>query len=208
MSKPTFYTTVLAIVAMGSSTVIPLTGSLAQELPSAAQITDALKPKTSDSPTTRKLLITPRANPDSAVIDSLRHRQTRQITVEERAKVAEIARTRPSIDLEVTFEYDSDLIGSRAVPTLVNLGTALQSADLKGSVFVVAGHTDAQGGDGYNQSLSERRADAVKRFLVEKFEVPPENLISIGFGETHLKNNWHPYSGENRRVQIVNTEVR
>ncbi|MGC8030408.1 OmpA family protein, partial [Salmonella enterica] len=59
---------------------------------------------------------------------------------------------------------DADMM----VPSVQALGRALTSPELKGSTFVVAGHTDAAGGDSYNQDLSERRADSIKRYLVEK----------------------------------------
>ena len=51
------------------------------------------------------------------------------------------------------------------------LGRALTNPDLKGSTFVVAGHTDAAGGEAYNQDLSERRADSIKRYLVDKYGI-------------------------------------
>lgn len=181
--------------------------AVAQEQPSAAQILEALKPK-GNTHTTRSLTAEPQQEPDRKFIDSLRNRQTRLISIEERTKAAEIAKARPSIDLEITFDYNSDVIGPRAVPALVNLGAALRSGDLKGCVFLLAGHTDAKGNDSYNMDLSERRADAVRRFLVEKFSLAPENLIPIGYGMTQLKNPADPFGGENRRVQIVNTEVK
>ena len=180
----------------------------AQEQPSAAQIIEALKPRSGSDVTTRSLTAKPQTTPGRKFIDSLRNRQTRMISIEERTKAAEIAKVKPSIDLEITFDYDSDAIGPQAVPTLVNLGTALRSGDLKGCVFLLAGHTDAKGNDSYNMDLSERRADAVRRFLVEKFSLAPENLIPIGYGMTQLKNPADPFGGENRRVQIVNTEVK
>ena len=58
--------------------------------------------------------------------------------------------------------------------------------------------------DPYNQDLSERRADAVKRFLSEKFGIEATKLISVGYGKNRLKNSSDPYAAENRRVQIVN----
>lgn len=180
----------------------------AQEQPSASQIIDALKPKGGSGVTTRLLTASPGSAPDRKFIDSLRNRQTRLISIEERTKAAEIAKARPSIDLEITFDYDSDVIGLQAVPTLVSLGTALRSGELKGCVFLLAGHTDAKGDATYNQTLSERRADAVRRFLVEKFSLAPENLIPIGYGKSQLKNAAAPFGGENRRVQIVNTEIK
>ncbi|MGH6834132.1 MAG: OmpA family protein [Methylocella sp.] len=180
----------------------------AQEQPSASQIIEALKPKGGSGVTKRSLTADPRPAADRNFIDSLRNRQTRLISIEERSKAAEIAKARPSIDLEITFDYNSDVIGPQAVPPLVNLGTALRSGELKGSVFLLAGHTDAKGDATYNQTLSERRADAVRRFLVEKFSLAPENLIPIGYGKSQLKNAANPYAGVNRRVQIVNTEIK
>jgi len=85
------------------------------------------------------------------------------------------------------------------------LGEALTSPDLKGRTFIVAGHTDAKGSDTYNQGLSERRADAVKRFLSEKYGIGTNRLVTVGYGATHLKNRESPLAGENRRVQVVNT---
>jgi outer membrane protein OmpA-like peptidoglycan-associated protein len=189
----------------------PLDLADAQEEPSAAQIRDALRPKAEAAPTTRKLRVrqgSAGSADDADFIEGLRNRQTRLITIEERTKAAEIAKARPSIDLEVTFDYDSDVIGPRAARTLVNLGSALRSGDLEGRIFLVSGHTDAEGGAGYNQALSERRAEAVKRFLAENFGIEPANLVAIGYGETQLKNWADPTASENRRVQIVNTEIK
>ena len=49
------------------------------------------------------------------------------------------------------------------------------------------------------------RADAVKRFLAEKYGVETDRLLTVGYGATKLKNSESPLAGENRRVQIVNT---
>ena len=84
------------------------------------------------------------------------------------------------------------------------LGKALSNPALKGSTFVVAGHTDAVGGEASNQDLSNRRADTIKRILVEKYGVAPENLVTTGYGKTRLKNEADPKAAENRRVEVVN----
>jgi outer membrane protein OmpA-like peptidoglycan-associated protein len=68
----------------------------------------------------------------------------------------------------------------------------------------VGGHTDAKGSDPYNQSLSERRAETVKKFLTENYKIPAENLVSTGYGKGDLKNKADPFAAENRRVQIIN----
>jgi outer membrane protein OmpA-like peptidoglycan-associated protein len=84
------------------------------------------------------------------------------------------------------------------------LGKALSDPSLKGSSIVLAGHTDAVGGEDANQQLSERRADAVKKYLVDKYNLAPENLVTAGYGKDRLKDKDNPRSAENRRVEIVN----
>ena len=90
----------------------------------------------------------------------------------------------------------------------MTLGRALTNPDLQGSVFLIGGHTDAKGDDDYNQRLSERRASAVKRFLKERFDIPDDTLVTAGYGEEQLKNESDPFAAENRRVQIVNLELK
>ena len=110
----------------------------------------------------------------------------------------------PSIDLEIFFEYDSATIAPSAVRTLVILGQALASPQLKGGTFLIAGHTDAKGSREYNRALSERRARAIRDFLIETFKLDGSRLIAIGRGMDDLKNKSEPYASENRRVQVVN----
>ncbi len=84
------------------------------------------------------------------------------------------------------------------------LGKALSSADLKGSTFIVAGHTDAAGSDGYNQDLSERRADSIKRYLTDKYGIAGADLVTVGYGESKPGDPSQPLAEANRRVQVVN----
>jgi outer membrane protein OmpA-like peptidoglycan-associated protein len=196
-----------ASVALGAA--LALLGCVglapAAEPVSADQIIKALQPP---ARITRGLSTSPadstRASEDSRFINSLRNRTTRSLSSDERERVAAIAKTRPSIDLEINFDYNSSVIGSRAAPQVKALGEALTSAELRGHTFILAGHTDAKGGDTYNQGLSERRADAVRRFLAEKYAIDTVNLVTVGYGKTQLKNSASPFGAENRRVQIVN----
>jgi outer membrane protein OmpA-like peptidoglycan-associated protein len=178
--------------------------ALAEEAPSAEQIIKALKP----ARVTRGVPTSPaeaaRRAEETRFIDTLRNRSTRSITTEERKQIVSVTKTKPSIDLEVNFDYDSATIGPQAQPQVAALGEALASADLTGRTFILAGHTDAKGSDSYNQGLSERRADAVKRFLAEKYGIKMGDLVTVGYGKTRLKNSADPFSGENRRVQVVN----
>jgi outer membrane protein OmpA-like peptidoglycan-associated protein len=196
----------LACIVLAAGLAVPASIglALAAEQPSAEQIIKALKP----AKLTRGLTTSPadaaRAAEDARFIDTLRNRTTRSLTTVEREQIVSIASQKPSIDLDINFEFNSATIGSKAAPQLSTLGQALTSADLKGRSFIVAGYTDAKGADGYNQELSERRADAVKRFLLEKYGIEAANLVTVGYGKTQLKNPASPLSGENRRVQVVN----
>jgi outer membrane protein OmpA-like peptidoglycan-associated protein len=188
------------IVAVGLALPAGLGTGLAAEQPSTDQIIRALKPVTrSVSPADAA-----RRAEETSFVNSLRNRPTRSLTTAEREQITSIAQKRPSVDLEVNFEYNSDNISSKATPQVTALGQALSSAELKGGTFIVAGHTDAKGGETYNQGLSERRAEAVKRFLSEKYGIDASNLVTVGYGKTQLKNPSGPLSSENRRVQVIN----
>jgi outer membrane protein OmpA-like peptidoglycan-associated protein len=197
-----------APVVLGFTLILSIGGfAIAQEQPSEAQILEALKPH----PTKRSMRISAadqeRAADDRRFIESLMKKTSRAITIDDRRKVAELAKEKPNIDLEITFDYNSAKISPQAMPTLQTLGRALASEELNSDTFLIAGHTDAAGSDVYNQTLSERRAEAVKAFLAEHFKLTREHLLAIGFGKTQLKNAADPLAAENRRVQIVNTEI-
>src|SRR5262249_21450361 len=51
---------------------------------------------------------------------------------------------------------------------------------------------------------SERRAEALKRFLSKKYGIDASNLVTVGYGKTQLKNAAGPFASENRRVQVIN----
>ena len=55
-----------------------------------------------------------------------------------------------------------------------------------------------------NMTLSERRAEAVRDYLVGHFSIGASRLIAIGYGEERLKNTADPDAAENRRVEVVN----
>ena len=117
------------------------------------------------------------------------------------------AHERLSIDLYVNFAYDSAELTSDARITLDRLGYALRDERLKGFSFLIAGHTDAKGSVEYNQKLSERRAQAVKSYLITQFGIDSALLTARGFGKSQLLDPSRPEDGVNRRVQIVNSTV-
>jgi outer membrane protein OmpA-like peptidoglycan-associated protein len=133
-----------------------------------------------------------------------RIRKTRAWNLHDRTQLAEVTRDLPQVDVEVYFAFDSAEILPQALPTLDKLGTALSQAEFKGIAFVLAGHADAKGTAEYNRGLSERRAEAVKRFLKEKFNLSAADFMTVGYGFEQLKDPDHPLSEVNRRVQVVN----
>jgi len=145
---------------------------------------------------------------DRQFIDSIKNRATRSLTLDEREHIATIAKERPSVDIEVNFDYNSAKVGPSAMPSVTALGKALTSPELQGGTFVLAGHTDAKGSLPSNQDLSEKRADAIKRYLIDNFHIPASNLVTVGYGKTKLKNEADPFAATNRRVQIVNMEEK
>jgi outer membrane protein OmpA-like peptidoglycan-associated protein len=192
----------------GAVTLFVGHAALAGEQPSEAQILDALKPKIS-----RSMSNAPadpaRAAEEQKAIETLRLGQrTRSLSSSQREQVAAVAKEKPKVDLEIYFDYNSATISAEAIPTLDKLGHVLSNPDLQGSIFMIAGHTDAKGGENYNLGLSERRAEAVKRYLVEKFNLSAESLTSIGYGKEQLKDKDNPFAPENRRVQVVNMQSK
>lgn len=120
------------------------------------------------------------------------------------ASKAEVVQPAPSVDLEIPFDYNSAKITTPALVLLTTLGRALSDERLAGQTFVIAGHTDGQGGGAYNLKLSQARAEAVRAFLITNFRVEPDKLVAEGHGERQLKNARRPLAKENRRVQVTN----
>ena len=175
---------------------------------SASKIVNALT-----KPATRGLSVGAQEDPaakakETHFVDTLRNRQTRSLSLGEREEIAQITSTKPKIDLEIHFDYNSADISKTSVSAVQELGKALSDASLKGSTFVVAGHTDAIGGESYNQELSERRADTIKRYLTEKYGIAGSDLVTVGYGKTKPKDPNAPMDPTNRRVQVVNMDTK
>jgi outer membrane protein OmpA-like peptidoglycan-associated protein len=111
----------------------------------------------------------------------------------------------PRVDLDINFETGSWQLTPEEVDKLAvvaeGIGRAIQRNP--GEVFLIEGHTDAVGNDVDNLSLSDRRAEAVAVALTEQFHVPPENLVTQGYGEQHLKVPTNGPERANRRVAVL-----
>jgi outer membrane protein OmpA-like peptidoglycan-associated protein len=200
----------LALAAIGAVLSLDLAPAFAAEDVTKEQIVRALAiPK---APLTRGLSMAPPAEQPATsplqdkFLQTVRGRSSRSLSSTEREEIAAMATAKPNIDLEITFDYDSANISQKSLGSVQALGQALTSPDLKGSTFVVAGHTDAAGTDAYNQDLSDRRADAIKRYLVEKYRIASADLVTVGYGKSKLKDPSQPLAEVNRRVQVVNMQ--
>ncbi|MDB5638145.1 MAG: OmpA family protein [Bradyrhizobium sp.] len=200
---------VLKVITISAALSMTAGFALAGDTVSADQIIHALQPK----PLTRGLSAGPQVDPavkakEISFIQTLRNRKTRSLSLGEREEIAELASNKPNIDLDIQFDYNSDKITATSMPSVQALGQALSNANLKGSTFVVAGHTDAIGGEAYNQDLSERRAETIKRYLTDKFGIAGTDLVAVGYGKTKPKDPSAPMDPVNRRVQVVNMDTK
>jgi outer membrane protein OmpA-like peptidoglycan-associated protein len=111
------------------------------------------------------------------------------------------------IDLDtINFEFGSWEVPPDQYHKLERVARAMLRIlrDNPDSVFLVEGHTDAVGSEDDNLSLSDRRASSVAQILSETFDVPPENLVTQGYGEQFLKVDTQGPERLNRRVAFLN----
>ncbi|MFT4149547.1 MAG: OmpA family protein [Paracoccaceae bacterium] len=110
-----------------------------------------------------------------------------------------------TVDVDnVTFDTGSAAIQPAQAEKLAALGKFIKQllADNPAEVFLVEGHTDAVGSASSNLSLSDRRAESVALALTEYFNVPPENLVVQGYGESDLRIDTDAAEPLNRRVVV------
>jgi len=101
------------------------------------------------------------------------------------------------------FATNSDEVQASAHDALAKVAELLSVYDDRRVLIV--GHTDAIGDASYNKHLSERRADLVKQFFVDKFEIAPARLATEGLGEDRpiASNDTPDGRRTNRRVEVV-----
>lgn len=102
----------------------------------------------------------------------------------------------------VTFEYDSDRLTLQARHQLDELAAALSFAVSADEPFEVGGHTDAKGTEAYNLDLSQRRAEAVRTYLVREHRLDPAMIRPRGVGKSEPDPRYPPLAAEQRRVVI------
>jgi outer membrane protein OmpA-like peptidoglycan-associated protein len=171
-----------ALVASVFALLVLPTFAAAQQTPSAATIE-------------RQLEAAPRT----------RIRPDQKVTVREFKRRPELRRMAPSIDIQsINFAFGSAAIPYSQYPKVETIAEALHRLlDRRPRArILIEGHTDAVGSDQFNQLLSERRAESLRRTLVREFGIPRRALETVGYGEEFLlvptsQENWR-----NRRVTL------
>ena len=103
---------------------------------------------------------------------------------------------------DIHFASGSDKIEPNSENILNEIGEAMKS--VSGTIFVIIGHTDSDGEEVDNQKLSDKRALAVKKFLVDNFGIESNTLLTSGKGETEpvADNSTSEGKAQNRRVEF------
>jgi len=107
------------------------------------------------------------------------------------------------VTLNVEFDFDKASIRKTSHQEIGNLAAVMKKyPDLK---ILIEGHTDNVGGVKYNEKLSQRRAAAVKKYLVEKFGIEASRLTTKGYGLTRpvASNATKDGRQKNRRVEAA-----
>lgn len=115
---------------------------------------------------------------------------------------AELEEQNKLIMYGINFETNSAVLKESSKGVLSNLGVLLQEdANLK---LGIEGHTDSDGSDSYNLELSEKRARAVKAYLVAEFKIDDSRLRAKGMGESYpIADNGNAVGkAANRRVEL------
>jgi len=101
------------------------------------------------------------------------------------------------------FDHDRDTLTAESAPALAQIAKFLASAPDKG--FYIVGHTDNVGTFAYNLDLSRRRAESVRRALIDDYGIAADRLHAHGSGPTSPRrsNAGDPGRAANRRVELV-----
>ena len=132
-------------------------------------------------------------------------RLSRRFTLRELRARPDLREYMPAIDLDsIHFGFNEYWVREEEIGKLERIGEAIERivASNPDEVFLIEGHTDAVGSFDYNQRLSEKRAKAVKEALTQYFNIPADNLVTIGYGERFLKIPTLEAEPENLRVSI------
>jgi outer membrane protein OmpA-like peptidoglycan-associated protein len=143
----------------------------------------------------------------AALIAQQRGDEQRSFSLRQVREISEVRALAPQIELDAArFASGSAAIAPEQARSLSRVGNTMRQliADDPRTVFLIEGHTDAVGDASYNLALSDRRAETVALALTEYFDVPPENMITQGYGESALRVQTPLAEQANRRAVVRN----
>ena len=114
----------------------------------------------------------------------------RSFSLRQIREIREVRQLAATVDVNnITFDTGSSAISPTQAESLASLGRFLAQMvrDNPDEVFLIEGHTDAVGSAASNLALSDRRAESVALALTEYFDIPPENMVIQGYGESELR---------------------
>lgn len=132
-------------------------------------------------------------------------RAGRKFSLRQIREIPEVRALAATIDVTpITFATGSSAVAPEQARNLADLGRVMQQLldDNPREVFLIEGHTDATGKAAMNLALSDRRAESVALALTEYFDIPPENMVVQGYGETELLIDTQASEARNRRVEV------
>ena len=129
----------------------------------------------------------------------------RRFTLSQIRNIPEVRSLVAPVNIDaITFDSGSAAIRPDQAKQLQALGRVIQDsvAENPSEIFMIEGHTDTVGADAFNLALSDRRAESVALALTEYFDVPPENLVTQGYGEQFLRIRAEGDIRGNRRASV------
>ena len=149
---------------------------------------------------------------EAEIVDVLKQQNGKPIFVIGGKTIYLIEGKRPQDDLDnapragalIHFDFDSARIRSESYPLLDEFGKALKGG-LADAQFVIGGHTDSYGPEAYNLGLSERRAKAVREYLIKNHGINDKRLTIKAYGESApiAPNDTDENRQLNRRVEFI-----
>jgi outer membrane protein OmpA-like peptidoglycan-associated protein len=130
----------------------------------------------------------------------------RRYTLQEVEASPDLRDALPRVEIDtIHFGFGESFVREEEVANLDRIAEIMERilAAHPREVFIIEGHTDAVGSDEANLQLSRLRAEAIKQALVGYYVIPPDNLVTVGYGERYLKIPTPDPEVENRRVSIA-----
>jgi len=112
--------------------------------------------------------------------------KTRGLVITQPQQIPKPQTAERSVGLPVLFHFGKTTLIESSKPYLDKVGELMQQPQYLRETLIIEGHTDAVGSEAHNAALSERRALAVKSYLMSQYNIDPLRLFPIGKGEMQL----------------------